>query len=144
MRHLYLHIPFCVRRCSYCDFSIAVRQQIPAREYVDAVLAELRLVGSADSGPLETLYFGGGTPSLLPPGAISRLLQELALIFRIPHSAFRTLEVTLEANPEDVTPQNARAWRAAGGNRGALGAPSFGAGVLPRMHRPHHPPRPRG
>ena len=135
--HLYVHVPFCVRRCSYCDFSIAVRQRIPAREYADAVLAELRLLGSADSGPLETLYFGGGTPSLLPPGAISRLLQELALIFRIPHSAFRTLEVTLEANPEDVTPQNARAWRAAGVNRVSLGAQSFDDGVLAWMHRSH-------
>src|SRR2546422_2168893 len=137
MRHLYVHIPFCVRRCSYCDFSIAVRQQIPAREYVDAVLAELRLLGSADSGPLETLYFGGGTPSLLPPGAISRLLQELALIFRVPRSAFRLLEVTLEANPEDVPPQNATAWQAAGVNRVSLGAQSFDDRVLAWMHRSH-------
>src|SRR5437773_10739337 len=79
MRHLYLHVPFCQRRCSYCDFSIAVRKHIPAREYVDAVLGELAGVCPADPGrepgdfggeSLDTLYLGGGTPSLLPPDAI--------------------------------------------------------------------------
>src|SRR2546423_14727108 len=82
MRHGYLHVPFCVRRCSYCDFSIAVRKRIPAREYVDAVLQELRFLGRTDPGRepgdaeagLETIYFGGGTPSLLPPGAAAELL----------------------------------------------------------------------
>ena len=82
-RHVYVHVPFCVRRCSYCDFSIAVRKRIPAREYVDAVLQELKLLGTTDPGRepgesedlgLETLYLGGGTPSLLPPDAISALL----------------------------------------------------------------------
>src|SRR5690242_11741139 len=127
VKHLYLHVPFCQRRCSYCDFSIAVRKRIPAREYVDAVLRELSLLGMTDPGRkpgddaaavgLDTIYLGGGTPSLLPAEAISVLLHELALRFRIPHSAFRTdVEVTLEANPEDVTPQNARAWRHAGIN----------------------------
>src|SRR2546425_13302237 len=83
MRHLYVHVPFCQRRCSYCDFSIAVRKHIPARAYVDAVLGELAAVCPADPGrepgdfggeSLDTLYLGGGTPSLLPPDAISALL----------------------------------------------------------------------
>ena len=119
MTHLYVHVPFCVRRCSYCDFSIAVRKRIPAREYVDAVLAELRSAdpglesrltpgrrrgvkeshlgarlprgtapGSAEAPEsLETLYLGGGTPSLLPPEAIAALLHDLALTFRNPQSA---------------------------------------------------------
>src|SRR5947208_4578177 len=71
MRHLYVHIPFCRRRCTYCDFSIAVRKRIPAREYVDAVVQELRQgltdpvhepgdPGDSEDG-LETIYFGGGT-----------------------------------------------------------------------------------
>src|SRR2546426_12527744 len=108
MRHVYLHVPFCRRRCSYCDFSIAVRKRIPAREYVEAVLRELALVWDSSDGALETLYLGGGTPSLLPAEAMRTLLHAIALKFRIPHSAFRTdLEVTLEANPEDVTPDNA-------------------------------------
>jgi oxygen-independent coproporphyrinogen-3 oxidase len=150
VKHLYLHIPFCQRRCSYCDFSIAVRKRIPAREYVDAVLQELHLLGVTDPGrkpgdvggealeTLETLYLGGGTPSLLPAEAISVLLHELELRFRIPHSAFRTdVEVTLEANPEDVTPESATTWRTAGVNRVSLGAQSFDEGVLKWMHRSH-------
>src|SRR2546425_11763810 len=85
MPHLYLHVPFCQRRCSYCDFSIAVRKHIPAQEYVDAVLGELAAICPADLGrepgdfgdeSLDTLYLGGGTPSLLPPDAISALRSE--------------------------------------------------------------------
>jgi len=127
--HLYVHVPFCVRRCSYCDFSIAVRKRIPAQEYVDAVRQELAGRGEQE-GSLETLYLGGGTPSLLPAEAIQ------ALLFRVPRSAF-ALEITLEANPEDVTPDHARAWRAAGVNRVSLGAQSFDDRVLQWMHRSH-------
>src|SRR2546425_2060926 len=147
MRHLYVHVPFCVRRCSYCDFSIAVRKRIPAREYLDAVLGELQLLRAADPGPtargsseagLDTIYLGGGTPSLLPADAICRLLDVIREKLRIPHSAFHTaVEVTLEANPEDLTPENAAAWRAAGINRVSLGAQSFDDRVLRWMHRSH-------
>jgi len=147
--HIYLHIPFCHRRCSYCDFSIAVRKRIPAREYVQAVLEELRLVAAADPGRkpgvfgqgLETIYFGGGTPSLLPPDAISALLTSLRDAFRAtpssPPSPRDAVEVTLEANPEDVTPESAELWRRAGINRVSLGAQSFDDGVLKWMHRSH-------
>jgi putative oxygen-independent coproporphyrinogen III oxidase len=137
MRHLYLHVPFCVRRCSYCDFAIAVRKRTPAREYVEAVLRELEVVGAAEGG-LDTLYLGGGTPSLLPPDAIHQLLDAIREKRRIPRSAFRAdLEVTLEANPEDVTPETAQAWRVAGVNRVSLGAQSFDDRVLRWMHRSH-------
>jgi oxygen-independent coproporphyrinogen-3 oxidase len=139
--HLYVHIPFCVRRCSYCDFSIAVRKQIPAREYVNAVVRELNSHGDYDTD-LETLYLGGGTPSLLPPDAIAALLRDLTHTIRNPQSAIRNAgEVTLEANPEDVTPSNARAWRSAGVNRVSLGAQSFDDRVLKWMHRSHDAPR---
>jgi oxygen-independent coproporphyrinogen-3 oxidase len=137
---LYVHVPFCQRRCSYCDFSIAVRKRIPAREFVDAILAEAR---HAELSAPDTLYFGGGTPSLLPPDAIGELVQKLTVQFRIPHSALRiphsvaAREVTLEANPENVTPDNAQAWRAAGINRVSLGAQSFDDTVLRWMHRSH-------
>jgi len=129
--HIYVHVPFCVRRCSYCDFSIAVRKRIPAREYVDTVLNELTRVESPAAEPRgsDTIYFGGGTPSLLPPAAITALLEKL-----LPRTV---LEITLEANPEDVTPDNARAWRAAGVNRVSLGAQSFDDSVLKWMHRSH-------
>ncbi|HXL52019.1 MAG TPA: radical SAM protein, partial [Gemmatimonadales bacterium] len=128
MRHLYIHVPFCQRRCSYCDFSIAVRKRIPAREYVEAVLGELAAVRAADPGrdpgdydgeSLETIYFGGGTPSLLPPEAISALLTSLRDAFHVTPSR-DDVEVTLEANPEDVTLDHATAWRHAGINRVSL------------------------
>src|SRR2546430_1389037 len=145
MPHLYLHVPFCRRRCSYCDFSIAVRKRIPAREYVDAVLREVTLLGLTDPGRkpgesedlgLETLYLGGGTPSLLPPDALATLLTSLLDVFRATSSR-DAVEVTLEANPEDVKPETAAAWRNAGVNRVSLGAQSFDAGVLKWMHRSH-------
>ena len=128
--HLYIHVPFCQRRCSYCDFSIAVRKRIPAREYVDVILKDAR---GSDVEKLETIYFGGGTPSLLPPEAIAQLLRGLLADPVAPGDR----EVTLEANPEDVTPDRARAWRAAGINRVSLGAQSFDDHVLKWMHRSH-------
>jgi oxygen-independent coproporphyrinogen III oxidase len=123
--HLYVHVPFCQRRCSYCDFSIAVRKRIPAREYVDVILREA--AGHAESA-WETIYFGGGTPSLLPPEALAELIR---------HFGPGAIEITLEANPEDVTCNNARAWHAAGVNRVSLGAQSFDDDVLKWMHRSH-------
>src|SRR5207248_8149153 len=145
MRHLYVHVPFCRRRCSYCDFSIAVRKRIPAREYVDAVLQELKLLGTTDPGrepgetggeSLESLYLGGGTPSLLPPEALSSLLTSVLDAFRAT-SLRDAVEVTIEANPEDVTLEHAAAWRNAGINRVSLGAQSFDDNVLTWMHRAH-------
>src|SRR5689334_3446072 len=143
--HIYLHVPFCHRRCSYCDFSIAVRKRIPAREYVAAVLQELRLLKQVDPGRkpgvgggegLETVYLGGGTPSLLPPDAVGTLLTSSFDAFRVT-SLPDAVEVTLEANPEDVTTELARAWRRIGINRVSLGAQSFDDGVLKWMHRSH-------
>jgi putative oxygen-independent coproporphyrinogen III oxidase len=146
VRHLYIHIPFCVRRCSYCDFSIAVRKHVPGREYVEAILTELTRVanpgamprGSSEGG-LDTLYLGGGTPSLLPAQDLAHLLTSLLDAFHSTPSldAVDSVEVTLEANPEDVTPDAVRAWRSAGVNRVSLGAQSFDDGVLTWMHRSH-------
>jgi len=136
MHHVYLHVPFCRRRCSYCDFSIAVRKRIPAQEYVDAVLRELALVRPAKESGLDTLYLGGGTPSLLPPDALKTLLTSLRDAFHVTPSR-DDVEVTLEANPEDVTPESAEQWRRAGVNRVSLGAQSFDARVLQWMHRSH-------
>src|SRR5437764_12076809 len=144
MRHLYVHVPVCARRCSYCDFSIAVRKRIPMREYVDAVVQELRQgltdpggqPGDSGSTALEPSYLGAGTPSLLPPDALATLLTSLRDAF--PVTSFRDdLEVTLEANPEDVTPDAATSWRRAGINRVSLGAQSFDDRVLQWMHRSH-------
>ncbi len=135
--HLYLHVPFCARRCSYCDFAIAVRREVPSDSFIDAILAEWDRARTsapwADASGLQTVYFGGGTPSRLSPTAIVRLLHRLTADRPLAPGA----EVTLEANPEDVSAELAAAWNAAGVNRVSLGAQSFDPAVLSWMHRTH-------
>jgi putative oxygen-independent coproporphyrinogen III oxidase len=135
--HLYFHIPFCARRCSYCDFAIAVRRSIPSARYADLVLREWsRWQGAslwAEFHELATVYLGGGTPSRLAPGELARILARVQQDRPLRPGA----EVTLEANPEDVTPEAARAWRGAGITRVSLGVQSFDPGVLDWMHRTH-------
>jgi oxygen-independent coproporphyrinogen-3 oxidase len=135
--HVYLHVPFCARRCSYCDFAIAVRRDVPSAAYADAVLREWAGWQShevwAESPGVESVYLGGGTPSRLEPGAIARILERIAAARTVAPDA----EVTLEANPDDVTLEAARAWRAAGVNRVSIGAQSFDPAVLGWMHRTH-------
>ena len=135
--HLYIHVPFCARRCSYCDFAIAVRRLVPSDEFARAVLAEWS--GWEDhpvwaaSPVLDTIYFGGGTPSRLDPAALALLLDGI----RRDRAVAPDAEITLEANPDDVSPRAARAWRAAGINRVSLGVQSFDPRVLTWMHRTH-------
>lgn len=141
VRHLYVHVPFCQRRCSYCDFSIAVRKHVPGSQYVESVLTELTRVADPAAmprgdGELDTLYLGGGTPSLLPAPDLTHLLTSLFDAFHSTPS-LDAVEVTLEANPEDVTDASVRAWRSAGVNRISLGAQSFDDRVLKWMHRSH-------
>jgi oxygen-independent coproporphyrinogen-3 oxidase len=135
--HVYLHVPFCTRRCSYCDFAIAVRKQVPSDAYVAAVLREWALWQNEsvwDGSPeVQTIYLGGGTPSRITPAAVDQLLDRIATDRHISSGA----EITLEANPEDVTLTAATAWRAAGVNRVSLGVQSFDPGVLQWMHRTH-------
>src|SRR5260370_23675927 len=100
--HLYIHVPFCARRCSYCDFAIAVRREVPSADFARAVEREWNAWQDHpawDASPgLETVYFGGGTPSRLEPAAIARLLEGFASLRPLAADA----EVTLEANPDDV------------------------------------------
>jgi oxygen-independent coproporphyrinogen-3 oxidase len=135
--HLYLHVPFCARRCSYCDFAIAVRRDTPSAEYADRILAEWRHWRGysrwAASREIATVYFGGGTPSRLHPDALTRILASIHADLAIAAGA----EITLEANPEDVTADSARAWSRAGINRVSLGVQSFDPAVLAWMHRTH-------
>ena len=135
--HLYVHVPFCARRCSYCDFAIAVRRAVPTDAYVEAVSREWRDWQSHpawdDSPAIDTVYFGGGTPSRLDPSGIARLLDRI----RSDRSVASGAEVTLEANPDDVTPESAAAWVRAGVNRVSLGTQSFDPAALAWMHRTH-------
>ncbi|MBA4070595.1 MAG: hypothetical protein C0497_01990 [Gemmatimonas sp.] len=133
--HVYVHVPFCSRRCSYCDFSIAVRKQVPVTRFIDAIKAEMvtRAIGASD-GPLGSVYLGGGTPSKLGV-AVSDITKLISTITEQPLSDLG--EVTVEANPEDITAEVVKAWRAGGVNRVSLGVQSFDAGVLEWMHRTH-------
>lgn len=134
VRHLYIHVPFCARRCSYCDFSIAVRSSTPVDEYLAALRAELDSVArQIDGRTFETVYFGGGTPSRLGAAGIRDVLAAVR-----EHSAIaRDAEITLEANPDDVSDTSAAAFPAAGINRVSLGAQSFDDAALKWMHRAH-------
>jgi oxygen-independent coproporphyrinogen-3 oxidase len=139
VKHLYIHVPFCPRRCIYCDFSIAVRREIPADLYVNSIVREYeqrRTVGDWNDAPLETLYLGGGTPSLVPAASLASLIHTLLDAERVSDGP---AEVTIEANPEDVSESNARAWADAGVNRVSLGIQSFDPDVLRWLHRTHSP-----
>lgn len=132
-RHLYVHVPFCSRRCAYCDFSIAVRRVVPVDDYVRGVEAELARRSGAVSASLETLYLGGGTPSRLGGDGVARLID----CIRSRHDLAPLAEVTIEANPDDITPETVRAWIGAGVNRLSIGVQTFDDGVLAWMHRVH-------
>jgi oxygen-independent coproporphyrinogen-3 oxidase len=135
--HLYLHIPFCARRCSYCDFAIAVRRDVPSARYVDAVLAEWQRALEHDAWvhdtPITTIHLGGGTPSRLAPREVVRLLDGLRHRATFASDA----EIALEANPDDLSAEVADSWREAGVNRVSLGVQSFDDRVLQWMHRTH-------
>lgn len=134
-RHLYLHVPFCARRCSYCDFAIAVRRTVPVDDYLDAIAREIALRDQAGTAvdALDTMYLGGGTPSRLGGEGIRRLLDLLRGHFAISEGA----ECTIEVNPEDVTDDAVIAWRRAGINRASLGVQTFDPRALQWMHRSH-------
>jgi oxygen-independent coproporphyrinogen-3 oxidase len=125
LRHLYLHLPFCAHRCGYCDFVTVVGREALHGRYVDALLAELELERDFLAEPLETVFLGGGTPTFTEPGVLRRLLAAL------PAAA----EVTVEANPETVTPALARLLREAGVTRVSLGAQSFQPDLLRVLER---------
>lgn len=132
-RHLYVHVPFCARRCSYCDFAIAVRARVPVAEYVNAMGRELRLRHPEGFSRLETLYFGGGTPSRLGGIGVASALAAVREVATLADDA----EVTLEVNPDDVTPAALESWVAAGVNRLSIGSQSFSDEALGWMHRTH-------
>jgi oxygen-independent coproporphyrinogen-3 oxidase len=132
-RHLYLHVPFCARRCAYCDFSIAVRRDVPVHDFVTGVETELSTRFGSAAQEVDTIYLGGGTPSRLGGAGVARALD----VVRRRFPAAAGAELTIEANPEDVTADAARDWVAAGVNRVSLGSQSFDERVLAWMHRTH-------
>ena len=125
VRHLYVHLPFCASRCGYCDFVTLVGKAGRHAAYVDALLAELGLERDLLAARLETVYLGGGTPTFTEPEELRRLLASLP----------PAEEVTVEANPETVTPALARLLREAGVTRVSLGAQSFQPHLLRALER---------
>ncbi len=133
-RHLYIHVPFCARRCSYCDFSIAVRSSTPVDEYVHALQKELLgQRGTLQGSTLDTVYLGGGTPSRLGGLGVTDVLNLVRGNAAIANGA----EITIEANPDDVNDLAVAHWVSAGVNRVSLGAQSFDDAALSWMHRTH-------
>jgi oxygen-independent coproporphyrinogen-3 oxidase len=130
--HLYIHVPFCARRCSYCDFSIAVRAATPVEEYTSALRTELEL-GALTGSVLDTVYLGGGTPSRLGGLGVAEVLSSVRNHASIAPGA----EITIEANPDDVNDLAVAKWVAGGVNRVSLGSQSFDDSVLEWMHRTH-------
>jgi oxygen-independent coproporphyrinogen-3 oxidase len=130
IRHLYVHLPFCAHRCGYCDFVTAVGREGEHDRYVDALLTELDLERAVLAPePLETIFLGGGTPTFTRPEALARLLAALPA----------AEEVTVEANPETVTPALARLLRDGGVTRVSLGAQSFTPRLLRVLERSAQP-----
>ena len=124
-RHLYVHLPFCASRCGYCDFVTVVGRSGQHSAYVDALLAELELEGDALAPRLESVFLGGGTPTLTEPHSLERLLRALP----------EAEEVTVEANPETLTPELAALLRRSGVTRVSLGAQSFQPRLLEVLER---------
>ena len=130
---LYVHLPYCRSRCGYCAFVVSTDESSRG-EYLAALAAEATIVApEAASDRFDSLYLGGGTPSLVPEGDLEILLDGLRNRFSFSGDA----EVTLEANPEDLTDEKRDAWRRAGVNRVSLGVQSFEDGELSAVGRRH-------
>jgi oxygen-independent coproporphyrinogen-3 oxidase len=134
IRHLYVHTPFCAKVCPYCAFHVHQGGVAAQREFVHALREEWLRAKEEFPLELETIYFGGGTPSILSAALFSDLVVSL-----IDHSSVCPQEFTLEVNPATVTPEKAVAWRSAGVNRISLGAQSFDPGMLRLLGRQHAP-----
>jgi putative oxygen-independent coproporphyrinogen III oxidase len=138
----YLHVPFCATRCGYCDFNTYTALElgggVSQATYADTAAAEVRLarrvLGERDL-PARTVFFGGGTPTLLPPGDQARMLQAVRDEFGLADGA----EVTTEANPDSVTLESLETLRAAGVTRASFGMQSSMAHVLAALDRTHDP-----
>ena len=133
---LYIHIPYCVSKCPYCDFNSHVAAEIPEANYTAALIQELNHYASMNhwrGRSVQTIFFGGGTPSTFQPSSIGRILESTAALFGIES----TCEITLEANPGTVDSGNFAAYRSYGVNRISLGVQSFQPHLLKFLGRVH-------
>ncbi|RYZ24364.1 MAG: radical SAM family heme chaperone HemW [Chitinophagaceae bacterium] len=140
MAGIYLHIPFCRQACHYCNFHFTTSLRYKP-ELVEALVQEATLRATyLEGAPVETVYFGGGTPSLLTEGELNTILEALRRHYPVAADA----EITLEANPDDIDPARLAAWKGAGINRLSIGVQSFFEEELRWMNRAHTAAHARG
>ena len=132
MAGIYLHIPFCKKACHYCNFHFST-QTADMQVFVDTLIQEIVLQKSYIKEPIETIYFGGGTPSLLEEAQLKEILAAIDAHFE----KADVIECTLEANPDDMHPSKIAAWKKIGINRLSIGIQSFQASALTWMNRAH-------
>ena len=134
-RALYIHWPFCLAKCPYCDFNSHVRDTVDHALWQDALLADLRFEAELAGGePLDSVFFGGGTPSLMPPAMVARLLAEAEQLWGFAPG----IEITLEGNPSSVEAANYAALASAGINRASLGLQALDDATLRFLGRLHN------
>ena len=133
---IYIHVPFCVRKCAYCDFASFAGRQDVWKKYFDALLGEMdSWKDKLRTCEVRSVFFGGGTPSLVPAEYIASVMARLKS-----HALFAPdCEITLEANPGTLTPEKLAVYRSAGINRLSIGVQSFDAGLLKSLGRIHSP-----
>ena len=132
MAGIYIHIPFCRKACHYCNFHFSTSLG-KAEAVVSSILKEIGLRSSAMKEEVQTIYFGGGTPSILATSAIEKILDAIKVHYAISNNP----EITLEANPDDITAEKAEAWKQMGINRFSIGVQSFADENLRWMNRAH-------
>src|SRR5688572_23468240 len=133
MAGIYIHIPYCKKACHYCNFHFSTTLN-SKNGFIAALLKEISMQKSyTGDEPIHTIYFGGGTPSLLNQDELTQILAGITGTFDVRSDA----EVTLEANPDDITHQTAREWFASGINRLSIGVQSFRDEDLTWMNRAH-------
>ncbi len=136
MAGIYIHIPFCKQRCIYCDFYSTTSQEKENR-YIEAVCTELELRKQSLPDPVHTIYIGGGTPSLLNPVSVKQLKECMDRNYRV----MPDLEFTVEANPDDISPEWLEAMSRIGVNRISMGVQTFHDGHLKLLRRRHNSER---
>ena len=134
---LYIHWPFCKAKCPYCDFNSHVRHEpVDALSFAAALVDEMKWFAERTPGrSISSIFFGGGTPSLMPPAAVAQVLEGAAQLWPLAPDA----EITLEANPTSIEAENFRGYRSAGVNRVSVGVQALNAADLAALGRQHSP-----
>ena len=137
---IYIHIPYCIHKCPYCDFNTYAVNKIPEGEYCEALIAELNHHSGSNAWggrPVQTIFFGGGTPSLFEPTNLRKIIGTIRQRFPVVHD----VEISIEANPGPLAADKVAGFAQAGINRLSLGSQSFTSETLKtlgRIHRPEH------